>query len=152
MLGAFLWGKRAQVELLGHNLMVAGSPLGTSDIMTGIGTGAYTDTDENKNCEKWDQPANEKFFVEAEQDGYAPIMHKRRFAFDGKRRLKIYDMLSGFWEETEFQLCFPIGCGCRAAEKSRGDYEIVTENGNRIKMQVKGEFLKANITDRKSVV
>lgn len=147
ILGAFLWGKRAQVELLGHNLMVAGSPLGTSDIMTGIGTGAYTDTDGDKNREKWDQPANEKFFVEAEQDGYAPIMHKRRFAFDGKRRLKIYDMLSGFWEETEFQLCFFIGCGCRAAEKSRGDYEIVTENGSRIKMQVKGEFLKANITD-----
>lgn len=113
MLGAFLWGKRAQVKLLRHNLA--------------------------------DQSYEN--YVEAEHDGYALVMHRRRFEFDGKRCLKIYDTLSSGKEEIEFQSHFLLGYGCRAAERAIGNYEIVTERGNKVGIQITGESLKIAIID-----
>lgn len=57
MLGAFLWGKRAECRLVHF---------------------------ENQGIQA---------VLEAEQNGYRPVIHKRRFEFNGERNLKIIDTL-----------------------------------------------------------
>ena len=78
MLGAFLWGKRAKTTLLWHNLSVGS-------------------TEEN-----------DVFYLEAEHDGYAPIIHKRKFVFNG-RELKIYDSLMQVQKEISYEIHFLLG-------------------------------------------
>ena len=74
MLGAFLWGKRAECTLLGDN----------------VGSG-------------------DSLYVEAMHDGYAPVIHKRRFDFNGADELLITDTLTGIRTEVSWQLSFLTG-------------------------------------------
>ena len=91
MLGAFLWGKRAECTLLGDNLRsggvsaVGGEEDGTTLTLEG---GVY---------------------VEAMHDGYAPVIHKRRFEFNGENELLITDTLTGIRREVSWQLSFLAG-------------------------------------------
>ena len=64
MLGAFLWGKRAECKLISFENM------------------------------------SDKTILVAEHDGYRPIIHRRTFEFDGKRKLCIKDVLSAACEYT----------------------------------------------------
>ncbi len=134
MLGAFLWGKRAQVKLLGHNLETGNQD---SSIDSNADVGQSGCNREKKGL----------FFIEAEHDGYVPVIHGRRFVFDGKSCLKIYDKLTGIKGETEFQMHFLVGHGCRITEKALGEYEITTKKGCGVKIQIKGDALTTAVTD-----
>lgn len=84
MLGAFLWGKRAKTTLLWHNLKVGNS---------------------------WKEAAvkdGSVCYVEAEHDGYAPVIHRRKFVFDGNG-LKIYDSLLHVQREISYGIHFLLG-------------------------------------------
>ena len=72
MLGAFLWGKRANCKLLKYEI------------------------------------SDEKCIIEAEHDGYAPTIHKRRFELQGST-LTIADTIS---DCREAMAIFVLGVGC----------------------------------------
>lgn len=134
MLGAFLWGKRAQVELLGHNLET-GNQDGGVDLNGSIGQSGYS------------SQKKRPFFIEAEHNGYVPVMHKRRFVFDGESCLKIYDKLTGVKGELEFQINYLLASSSQVAEKSTEAYEIVTKKGNKVKMWIDRGPLIVTIVD-----
>lgn len=125
MLGAFLWGKRAETKLLKHNL-----PAGNcwEDRETGSGDpGEYgneesgADNGSGKEAtESGDAAAIQ--YVEAEHDGYAPVIHRRRFEFDGRSRLTIYDRLLHVEKETAYEVSFLFS----------NHYEAVEEGGSRV--------------------
>lgn len=116
MLGAFLWGKRAQTRLVGHNL--------------DIGNG----WDDRKECGAAGETgaAEGVLYVEAEHDGYAPVIHRRRFVFDGRSRLTLYDSLLHVAKETAYQVNFLLGADCSVAEKEPGCYRILTPQGDSV--------------------
>lgn len=91
MLGAFLWGKRAECTLLGDNLRNGG-------VLTVGG-------EENRGTLR----AENNLYVEAMHDGYAPVIHKRRFDFNGADELLITDTLIGIRREVSWQLSFLTG-------------------------------------------
>ena len=64
MLGAFLWGKRAECKLI-----------------------------------RFEKQADKVTLI-AEHDGYCPIIHRRTFEFDGKRKLCIMDQISAVCDYT----------------------------------------------------
>ena len=74
MLGAFLWGKRAECTLLVDNMV-----------------------------------STDNLYVEAMHDGYAPVIHKRRFDFNGGNELLITDTLTGVHQDVAWQLSFVTG-------------------------------------------
>ena len=80
MLGAFLWGKRAECRFLSFETQDDG-------------------------CIK----------LIAEHDGYSPIIHKRTFEFDGKRKLRIHDELTGCAEGTKAEVVFVLAPGLKAS-------------------------------------
>lgn len=105
MLGAFLWGKRAKTTLLRNNLAVGGA---------GSEKGMEQDTGATAKCPDAEiENAMENtgvYYVEAEQDGYAPVIHRRKFVFDEiKKELLIMDTLSEIKKEITWQLCFLTG-------------------------------------------
>ena len=83
MLGAFLWGKRAECTLLADNL-------------PGRGLGDKT-------------PAGGNLYIEAMQNGYMPVLHKRRFDFNGENELLITDIVLKVKEPVTWQLSFLTG-------------------------------------------
>ena len=89
MLGAFLWGKRAQTRLLGHTLLV-GNPV----------------ADAGENQEHFGK--SEELFIEAEHDGYEPVIHKREYRLS-EGALTIRDRLSNVEKMTDYQLNFLLG-------------------------------------------
>ena len=91
MLGAFLWGKRAECTLLEDNLRNGG-------VMT---VGGEED--------RGTLQSEDSLYVEAMHDGYAPVIHKRRFDFNGVNELLITDALSGIPKEVPWQLSFLTG-------------------------------------------
>lgn len=131
MLGAFLWGKRAQATLLSHNMPVgnawdiAGGGRKSKESSTGLG----------------------KLYIEAEHDGYAPVIHRRKFEFDGKGCLKLYDRLFPIEKETTYQLNFLLGEGCGITETALGVYEILTERKQSIRMRIEAPFLMTVVRD-----
>jgi len=92
MLGAFLWGKRAETKLLAHNLLIGNQ-------------------DDREICDVMVPNKREetRLFVEAEHDGYAPAVHRRRFEFDGGKDLEILDSFIHIKEGAELQLNFLLG-------------------------------------------
>ena len=130
MLGAFLWGKRAETKLLQHNLPSGNSCDGIKDI------GKYKESSDSK----------EILYVEAEHDGYAPVIHRRRFEFDGEGCLRIIDSLTGMGKETEVQIAFLLGEGCEAEPKADNTFEILVRSGKKIALEMK-DNLKAEIRD-----
>lgn len=131
MLGAFLWGKRAHTMLLSHNMPVgnawdsAGGGRKSKESSTGLG----------------------KLYLEAEHDGYAPVIHRRKFEFDGKGCLKLYDSLLHVERETPYQLNFLLGEGCRITETALGVYEIVTEKKHGIRMRIEAPLIMTVVRD-----
>ncbi len=93
MLGAFLWGKRAECTLLGDNLRSGGL------------LGAAADSEKAGKISLRD----DTLYVEAMHDGYAPVIHKRRFDFNGENELLITDVLTGIRKEMLWQLSFLTG-------------------------------------------
>lgn len=93
MLGAFLWGKRAECTLLGDNIRSGGL------------LGAATDSEKADKISLRD----DRLYVEAMHDGYAPVLHKRRFDFNGVNELLIADTLTGIRQDVSWQLSFVIG-------------------------------------------
>lgn len=99
MLGAFLWGKRAECTLLGD----------------GIKRGDTLSADSNSrrvNGEADGGNASSEggsLHVEAMHDGYAPVIHKRRFDFNGENELLIKDTLTGVHQDVAWQLSFVTG-------------------------------------------
>lgn len=105
MLGAFLWGKRAKTTLLWHNLAVGGA---WSEKGMGKHTGAAVKCPDAEMENAMDN--TEVYYVEAEQDGYAPVVHRRKFVFDElKKELLIMDTLSEIKKEITWQLVFLTG-------------------------------------------
>lgn len=107
MLGAFMWGKRAETKLLQCSL-----PYGNS-----------CDAD---NIKKQEDDTAGNIYVEAEHDGYNPIVHRRRFEFDGIGCLKICDCIFSDQTEGTYQMNFLLGEGCIIHETEKGAYEIST--------------------------
>lgn len=91
MLGAFLWGKRAECTLPGDNLRNGG-------VLT-VGGEQDRGTLRSEN----------NLYVEVMHDGYAPVIHKRRFDFNGENELLITDTLTGIRREVSWQLSFLTG-------------------------------------------
>lgn len=105
MLGAFLWGKRAKTTLLWHNLAVGGA--GSEKGMEKY-TGAAVKCPDAETENAMENAG--VYYVEAEQDGYAPVVHRRKFMFDEiKKELLITDTLSEIKQEITWQLCFLTG-------------------------------------------
>lgn len=131
MLGAFLWGKRAYTTLLSHNMPVgnawdsAGNGEKSRESSAGLG----------------------KLYVEAEHDGYAPVIHRRKFEFDGKGCLKIYDSLLHVEKETPYQLNFLLGEGCGITETALGVYEIMTGKKQSIRMRIEAPLITTVVRD-----
>lgn len=131
MLGAFLWGKRAQTTLLSHNMPV----------------GNAWDSAGNGEKSKESSAGLGKLYVEAEHDGYAPVIHRRKFEFDGKGCLKIYDSLLHVEKEMPYQLNFLLGEGCGITETALGVYEIVTEKKRHIRMRIEAHLITTVVRD-----
>ncbi len=147
MLGAFLWGKRAQTRLLACNL-----PIGNAGDKAEERSDGDNEKTEGGRRREDKEPA--LWYVEAEHDGYAPLIHRRRYEFDGARSLTIRDELLGVEQETEFCVNFLLGADCKAAEKADGGYEIVTRNGSSIMLypqsenvRFKSEIVDTNISE-----
>ena len=83
MLGAFLWGKRAECTLLADNL----SDGGVEERVSSSGS----------------------LYIEAMQDGYKPEIHKRRFDFNGENELLITDTVLKVEKPITWQLSFVTG-------------------------------------------
>lgn len=92
MLGAFLWGKRAECTLLGDNIRSGG--ISTAD------SSGRTENEVNDDG---------SLHVEAMHNGYAPVIHMRRFDFNGENELLITDTLTGIHREISWQLSFVTG-------------------------------------------
>lgn len=90
MLGAFLWGKRAECTLLEDNLRNGG---------------VLTVGEEDRGTLR----SEDSLYVEAMHDGYAPVIHKRRFDFNGENELLIKDTLTGVHQDVAWQLYFVTG-------------------------------------------
>lgn len=90
MLGAFLWGKRAECTLLEDNLRNGG---------------VLTVGEEDRGTPR----SEDSLYVEAMHDGYAPVIHKRRFDFNGENELLIKDTLTGVHQDVAWQLYFVTG-------------------------------------------
>lgn len=114
MLGAFLWGKRAETVLLRHNL-----PCGNTEVQ----------------------------YVEAEHNGYAPVIHRRRFEFDGGSCLKIYDRLLHVETETAYQVNFLLGKECRAAETALGVYALSVAGRYKGSVRIEAPFITTVVRD-----
>lgn len=127
ILGAFLWGKRAETVLLKSNL-----PTGN----------AYGDCNTKAEC-----GADTVQYVEAEHNGYAPVIHRRRFEFDGGSCLKIYDRLLHVERETAYQVNFLLGAECRAEEKALGVYALSAAGRYKGTMRIEAPFITTIIRD-----
>lgn len=92
MLGAFLWGKRAECTLLGDNIR-------NSDTLS---------ANRKENNDNTSLPGG-SLYIEAIHDGYAPVIHKRRYDFNGFNELLITDTLTGIRREISWQLSFVTG-------------------------------------------
>ncbi len=124
MLGAFLWGRRAQTRLVGHNLETVNA----------------ADGRETEIC-------RDDFYVEAEHDGYDPVIHRRKFVSDGTSCLKIYDSLLEVETETDYGLHFLLGNGCTLTEKAFGYYEILTSKGSSLRIRIEAPQAVISIRD-----
>lgn len=152
MLGPFLWGRRAETSLLGCNFSVRA--YGKDSLM---GNQVQEGT--------WGQDTAESgwLYLAAEHDGYAPVVHRRRFAFDGESCLKIYDVLLHVQQETAFRAGFLVGkewqvqrtCerGEAAGSRQEGSSEDVhtfvlsRDGGQRVICSVRGHSLQAEICE-----
>ena len=99
MLGAFLWGKRAECTLLGDNIKRGDTLSADSNSQTvnGEADGGNAASEGGS------------LHVEALHDGYAPVIHKRRFDFNGGNELLITDTLTGVHQDVAWQLSFVTG-------------------------------------------
>lgn len=99
MLGAFLWGKRAECTLLGDGIKRGDTLSADSNSRTvnGEADGGNASSEGGS------------LHVEAMHDGYAPVIHKRRFDFNGENELLITDTLTGIRREVPWQLAFLTG-------------------------------------------
>lgn len=86
MLGAFLWGRRAECRLLEHNLPVA-----------------MAEGEKKKNG-----MPSDACILEAMHDGYAPVLHRRRFTFM-ESTLVLCDKLEHIQEESAWQWQLVLG-------------------------------------------
>lgn len=100
MLGAFLWGRRARTRLLAHNLAVGNARSGEDAEQSGPAAGRTAGM----------------LCVEAEHDGYGPVIHRRKYRYDGKNGLQLYDDLLHVKRDTAFGIHFLLGPGCRVEE------------------------------------
>lgn len=104
MLGAFLWGKRAETVLLEHNLQVGGRETVYKE----------RENTERKGLE-WETgngSESEAKAVEAYHNGYEPVIHRRKFIFDENGSLQIQDRLAGAEKALKFQVNFLLGPDC----------------------------------------
>lgn len=124
MLGAFLWGRRAKVRLAGHNLETVDAE----------------DDRERESCQ-------EDFYLEAEHDGYEPVIHRRKFVSDGTGCLKICDSLLEVEKEISYGLHFLLGNGCTLTEKAFGCYEILTPKGSSLRIRIEAPQAAVSIKD-----
>lgn len=124
MLGAFLWGKRAKTTLLWHNLMV----------------GNAWEEGEANGCEAFRDTEKEKiYYLEAEHDGYAPVIHKRKFVFAGSE-MKIYDSLLHVKKEISYGIHLLLGRKSKVWQDEKGladTIQIMTADGTPMQMQVR---------------
>lgn len=125
MLGAFLWGKRAETKLLQHNLPVGNSWGNVPDIRKQREGGVAAGT----------------LYLEAEHNGYAPLVHRRRFEFDGAGCLRIYDKLLFVEKETAYQMNFLLGEDCVVTEQALGVYEILTVKKEKIRIRIEAPLI-----------
>lgn len=114
MLGAFLWGKRARTKLYGHNL-----PLPEEE----GGENKEKERPGSTTCEDGKRRVG-ILYVDAAHDGYAPLIHRRRYEYDGGRRLRIVDRLAEPEKETAFAIHFLLGEKCEV-EKADGNSFII---------------------------
>lgn len=105
MRGAFLWGRRAKTTLLNHNLTVGNAMAEESNSLAS---------------------ANRMCYLEAEQDGYAPVLHKRQFTFE-EGLLTICDQLLNVETSISYEINFLLGSQCRIAEAPMEDGSILIQ-------------------------
>ncbi len=152
MLGPFLWGRRAETRLLGCNCFVReyGKDSSVPESMREAVSGEAGEES------GW-------LYLAAEHDGYAPVLHQRRFVFDGECCLKIYDALLHVKQETAFRAGFLVGKGwqvqrtCETGEEAgdrRADssedahtFVLSREGGQRVTCSIRGESLQAEICE-----
>lgn len=124
MLGAFLWGKRAKTTLLWHNLTVGN---------------AWEEGEENSCNAPCDVEKEKIYYLEAEHDGYAPVIHKRKFVFAGSE-LKIYDSLLHVKKDISYGMHFLLGRKAKVWQDEKGmadTIRIMTADGTPMQMQVR---------------
>lgn len=127
MRGAFLWGKRAETKLLAHNLAVGNARGGdmARDLETAAGRAAGM------------------LYVEAEHNGYGPVIHRRRYGYDGSRCLILYDDLLHVRQGVAYEIHFLLGPGCRVEETGDGHFLLSCPCGvarrAKIMLQCRGE-------------
>ena len=115
MLGAFLWGKRARTRLYGHNLPLPGEEAhGDARKKSGA----------DGECAGSGRRGAQVQYVDAAHDGYAPVIHRRKYEFDGGRRLRIVDRLAELEKETAFQITFLLGEHCKVARTAENSFTI----------------------------
>lgn len=124
MLGAFLWGKRAKTTLLSHNLSTGN---------------AWREEEKEDRYHIRDNGNDEEIlYLEAEHDGYTPVIHRRKFVFCGNN-LKIYDSLLHVKKELSYGIHFMLGKNIKV-RKGKADMKdslcIETVNGKKMLMQV----------------
>lgn len=110
MLGAFMWGKRANATLVSHNL-----PVGNANMQAEIPQTEISQTEPQTDIvtadvaiKKVADTNGEWQYIEAEQDGYAPVIHRRKLEFNGSNCLKIHDTLTGGQNEQKYEIHFMI--------------------------------------------
>lgn len=127
MRGAFLWGKRAETRLLAHNLAVGNARSG----------------DETRRPASADGRAAGILYVEAEHNGYGPVIHRRKYRYDGKNCLQLYDDLLHAGRDTVYGVHFLLGQGCRVEETGADHFVLSCPCGaNRraaVTLQFRGE-------------
>lgn len=133
MLGAFLWGKRAETKLLQHNLPIGNSCNSAKDVRE----------------QRESSDGTESLYVEAEHDGYAPVIHRRRFEFDGVGCLRIFDRILSDEKDVPYQLNFLLGEGCVIMEAAMGIYEIRTKKNMDVHMKVEAPSVHSEIAEDK---
>ena len=119
MRGAFLWGKRAQTTLLSHNLPVGNCWEQGSGGSKERDDGAEEDA--RTACAMGSENARKSTdaqYVEAEHDGYRPVIHRRKVIFDGQGSLTICDRLLHVERETAYTVNYLLSDCYRPVEES----------------------------------
>ena len=146
MLGAFLWGKRAETTLLWHNLPVGNA---WEEEEKAAARPLHGSVEKESAC-----------YLEAEHNGYAPVIHKRKFVFSGKE-LKLYDSLRNVEKEIPYSVHLLLGETCEvmsveaeASNSATGKIRLMTGKGNKVTLQAEvydGEGAE-KLTDQKQLL